>query len=120
MTVIQYLPKQNIEIHCTPAANARLIKVIDATQSALGMRLSVKKTGCSGYSYVLEVVTKAPADDFMLSIDEKHFLFVDKKSYSFLEGLKIDYVKQGLQAKFTYENPKQTGQCGCGESFSVK
>lgn len=84
----------------------------------VGVRLSVDKTGCSGLAYVFDYVD-APKDE------DKHFnvegvnVYVDRKSYPYLKGLSIDFVKQGVNHKFTFKNPNQTGECGCGESFTV-
>lgn len=84
-----------------------------------GVRLSVKKTGCSGLSYVVDYVEIAQADDIAQKLRDDYWVYIDKKSYPHLKGMSIDYVKQGLNQKLTFNNPNQTGQCGCGESFTV-
>jgi iron-sulfur cluster assembly protein len=120
MTVEQYQPKTQANIQLSESASRRLIKVIQMTEGAQAMRLSVKKSGCSGYAYDLKCVSEIYSQDLIIDLGDGYKLTIDAQSYPFLEGLKLDYVKEGLQHKFTYHNPKQTGQCGCGESFSVK
>lgn len=120
MTVEYYKPQVQANIQLTESARNRLIKVIQMTEGGQAMRLSVKKSGCSGYAYDLQCVTEISPQDLIIDLDGGYKLTVDVQSYPLLEGLELDYVKEGLQHKFTYHNPKQTGQCGCGESFSVK
>jgi iron-sulfur cluster assembly protein len=121
MTTVQYYqPSLDVDMHLSDAAKTRLIKVIELTEGAKAMRLSVRKTGCSGYSYDLQAVSEIFADDLVLEIQDTYKLYIDVKSYPLLKGLSIDYVKQGLQTKFVFENPLQTGQCGCGESFTIE
>jgi iron-sulfur cluster assembly protein len=119
-TVQYYQPSLEVDMHLSDAAKTRLIKVIQSTEGAKAMRLSVRKTGCSGYSYDLQVVSEMVADDLVLEIQDTYKLYIEVKSYPLLKGLSIDYVKQGLQTKFVFENPMQTGQCGCGESFTIE
>ncbi len=85
-----------------------------------GIRLSVKKTGCSGLSYVVDYVEAPLADDVVTPLNNSYLVCIDKKSYPYLKGMHVDYVKQGLNYKFIFNNPNQTGQCGCGESFTVE
>lgn len=121
MTTVQYYqPSLDVDMHLSDAAKTRLIKVIELTEGAKAMRLSVRKTGCSGYSYDLQAVSEIFVDDLVLEIQDTYKLYIDVKSYPLLKGLSIDYVKQGLQTKFVFENPLQTGQCGCGESFTIE
>lgn len=120
MTVQHYQPTQTPKIQLTIAAKHRLVKVIQQTEGAKAVRLSIKKSGCSGYAYDLKCVTEIYPEDFNIELDGTYKLIIDVKSYPVLEGLEIDYVKEGLQHKFIYHNPNQTGQCGCGESFSVR
>ncbi|KTC66112.1 HesB family protein (plasmid) [Legionella adelaidensis] len=88
-------------------------------QGGKGIRLSVKKTGCSGLSYVVEYVAEPSDKDIVSALANDYLLCIDKNSYPYLQGMMVDYVKQGLNTKFVFNNPNQTGQCGCGESFTV-
>lgn len=108
-----------IDVKLTDAAKKRLLAVIQATDGAIAMHLSVKKRGCSGYAYELEPITEIAAKDHRVTIDGNYILAINVERYEFFQGLVIDYVKQGLQTRFVFQNPKQTGQCGCGESFTI-
>ena len=118
-TVQYYQPATEIDIQLTDAAKKRLLSVLRTTENAVAMRLSIKKRGCSGFAYELEPVDKVMEHDHQLPLAEEYVLAVDPESYHYFPGLVIDYVKQGLQNKFSFKNPKQTGQCGCGESFTI-
>jgi iron-sulfur cluster assembly protein len=119
MSSVEYYQPQTVNIQISETAKQRMLKVIAATSGAIAMRLAVKKTGCSGYSYELTPVSHINTQDLVMDIQDAFKLYVDTNSYAFLKGLMIDYVKQGLQTKFVYQNPMQTGQCGCGESFTI-
>jgi iron-sulfur cluster assembly protein len=120
MTVEYYKPNLEPKIQVSEAAKMRLLTVIANTPSACAMRLAIKKTGCSGYSYDLQTISSIVEGDLVLSLDPNLQLYIEPKSYELIKGLQIDYVKQGIQAKFIYTNPQQTGQCGCGESFTIE
>jgi iron-sulfur cluster assembly protein len=120
MVVQHYKPTTSVNIKLSDAAKKRLVKVIENDENIKAMRLSVKKSGCSGYAYDLQCVTEISPEDLIIDLGDGYQLRVDAKSYAFLDGLEIDYVKDGLQHRFVYINPNQTGQCGCGESFSVR
>ncbi|MBO4576329.1 MAG: iron-sulfur cluster assembly protein IscA [Neisseriaceae bacterium] len=83
-----------------------------------GVRLGVKTSGCSGMAYALEFVdTPDEADQVFESFGVK--VFVDSKSLLYLDGTQLDYVKEGLQEGFKFDNPNAKDTCGCGESFHV-
>lgn len=84
----------------------------------LGIRLGVRTTGCSGLAYTLEFVDSADAiDEVFESFGIQ--LFVSKKDLPYLDGMTLDYQKQGLNEGFAFINPNETARCGCGESFTV-
>lgn len=115
--VVHHSANTRAVIELTQAARARILSCLNENKH-LALRLSLKKTGCSGLSYVMDYVDMKQTDDVTVALDDK-FIFIEKKSFPFLQGIKIDYIRQGINQKFTFENPNQTGQCGCGESFSV-
>lgn len=80
--------------------------------------LGVKRSGCSGFRYDLNVVDTIKSSDFTQVVPGLAF-FVDSKSLPYLKGLVIDLEQEGLQSRIVYKNPNETGHCGCGESFSV-
>lgn len=84
----------------------------------LGIRVGVKTTGCSGLAYVLEFVDHPTTDDMSFVSFGVH-VFVDPKSLTYLEGVQIDWTKNGLNEGFDFINPNERDRCGCGESFRV-
>ena len=84
----------------------------------LGVRLGVKTSGCSGMAYNLEFVDEVNEDDLIF---EEHGarVYIDPKSWVYLDGTQVDYTKEGLQEGFKFENPNVKDSCGCGESFHV-
>jgi len=82
------------------------------------LRVGVKKTGCSGFAYVVNYADEVSANDIVF---EQHGVkvVVDSGSLPLIDGTEVDFVKQGLNEAFQFRNPNVTGQCGCGESFSI-
>ncbi|MFC5740669.1 HesB/IscA family protein [Dyella tabacisoli] len=105
-------------ITITPAANERMRHFLANTPDANGVRFGVKRTGCSGFAYVVDLADEIGADDQQVEIDGVR-LIVDRKSLPLVEGTVIDFQRQGLNASFVFHNPNATGECGCGESFTV-
>lgn len=83
-----------------------------------GIRVGVKTSGCSGLAYVLEFVDQIDPHDQQFDSHGVN-VFIDPKSLVYLNGLEMDYVTHGLNQGFEFRNPNQTGECGCGESFTV-
>lgn len=105
-------------ITMTSAAEAHVVKHLSHRGHGLGIRLGVKTTGCSGLSYVLEFVDDFESEDKVFSSGEAK-LFIDPKSLSYLDGTELDFVKEGLNEGFQFNNPNVKDECGCGESFHV-
>ncbi len=84
----------------------------------LGVRVGVKTTGCSGMAYVLEFVDEANSEDKVFTSHGVN-LYADDKSLSYLGGTELDFVKEGLNEGFQFNNPNVKDECGCGESFTV-
>ena len=84
----------------------------------VGLRLGVKTSGCSGMAYKLEFVDEAGEEDLSF---ESHgvTLFTDAKSLAYIDGTELDFVKEGLNEGFKFNNPNVKNECGCGESFNV-
>ena len=84
----------------------------------VGVRFGVRTTGCSGMAYKLEFVDAASeADQTFESHGVK--VFVDPKSLVYIDGTELDFVREGLNEGFKFNNPKEKDTCGCGESFNV-
>ena len=84
--------------------------------SGLGIRVGVRTTGCSGLSYVLEFVDERNEKDEVFESEGVN-IFIDPESFPFLQGITMDYTKEGLNEGFCFANPNSKGECGCGESF---
>ena len=107
-----------MDIQLTPAARERMRSFLAAKPGAAGVRFGVRKTGCSGYAYEVEIADCIDDGDQVVEHDGIR-LVVDRKSLPFVDGTRIDFARQGLNAAFTFRNPNVTGECGCGESFTV-
>ncbi len=118
--VVYHTPATGPLIVFTDAAKSHVASYLKKKTNSKGIRLSVKKTGCSGLSYVVDYVDAPEATDIEMPLTEGYLIYLDKKSYPFLKGTQVDYIKQGLNHQFVFNNPNQTGQCGCGESFTVE
>ncbi|WP_334326373.1 iron-sulfur cluster assembly protein IscA [Gilliamella apicola] len=84
----------------------------------VGLRLGVKTSGCSGMAYVLEFADIINDDDSVFE-DKNVKVIVDKKSLVYIDGTELDFVKEGLNEGFKFNNPNAQNECGCGESFNV-
>lgn len=106
-------------ISLTDKAANRVRDYLARNSQAVGLRLGVKKTGCSGYAYTVDYADTVGADDVVVEAQGVR-LIVAAASLPLIDGSRIDFVREGLNEKFAFENPNATGQCGCGESFSVQ
>ena len=86
--------------------------------AGLGVRLGIKTTGCSGMAYKLEFVDQASEEDQVFDSHGVKIL-VDPKSLAYVDGTELDFVRQGLNQGFQFNNPNEKDRCGCGESFRV-
>ena len=105
-------------ITVTNTASNRIKRNLTQRGQGMGIRLGVRTTGCSGLAYVLEYVdTLAPEDT---AFEQDGFVIVvDPKSLTLMDGLEVDYVRQGLNEGFEFKNPNEKDRCGCGESFRI-
>ncbi|MDQ2639710.1 MAG: iron-sulfur cluster assembly accessory protein [Pseudomonadota bacterium] len=105
-------------ISLTPAAADRVHKYLSARGHGLGLKLGVRKTGCSGFAYVIDYADQQAPRDLVFE-DRGVKVFVDPDSLPLIDGTTVDFVKQGLNEAFRFRNPNIKGECGCGESFSI-
>ncbi len=106
-------------MHVTLTENAaRRVQAFFAKRACIGLRLGVKTSGCSGMAYAIEFADTAEHDDVRF---ESHgiTLLVDPKSLVYLNGTELDFVREGLNEGFKFNNPNVKNQCGCGESFAI-
>ncbi len=102
----------------TEAAAERVRTHLAKRGGGLGLRLGVKKTGCSGFAYVVNYADAVGTDDTAFEACGITVV-VDRASLPMIDGTVVDFVKQGLNEAFKFHNPKAKSECGCGESFSV-
>jgi iron-sulfur cluster assembly protein len=109
-----------VQMAITITANAadRVRTFLAKRGTGIGLRLGVKKTGCSGFSYLVNYADEVDADDVVFTIDDVKVI-VDKQSLEIIDGTEIDYVCEGLNEAFKFRNPQAVGECGCGESFNI-
>jgi len=105
-------------ITLTERAATRVQSFMKSRGKGVGLRVGVKTSGCSGMAYSLEFVDEIEADD--LSFESFGVaVLVDPKSLPYIDGMELDYAKEGLNEGFKFNNPNVKNSCGCGESFSV-
>ena len=102
-----------------PAALERVRSYLVGAPNALGLRFGVKRTGCSGWGYLADLVKDAREGDTVFE-HEGVRIYVDADSLALVDGTEIDFLKQGLNEQFVFRNPNVAGECGCGESFTTE
>jgi len=102
----------------TPSAVARIQSYLAETPGGIGLRFGVRKSGCSGFAYVVDIATQAGPDDHVFESDGVA-VRVDAASLPQVDGTEIDFVSKGLNQQFVFRNPQLAGECGCGESFTT-
>ncbi len=105
-------------ISLTDAAAKKIQQTLNRRGQGLGIRVGIKTTGCSGLAYVLEYVDNPQPEDQCIDCSGCK-VFIDPKSCVYLQGMIVDYVRQGLNEGFQFNNPNERDRCGCGESFRI-
>ena len=105
-------------ISLTNSAAERVRTYLERRGSGLGLRVGVRKTGCSGYAYVIDYADSVEPDDVIFE-NGGVSVIVDTKSLTLIDGTEVDFVKEGINEAFRFRNPNIKGECGCGESFNV-
>jgi iron-sulfur cluster assembly protein len=105
-------------ITLTESAAKHVARYLERRGKGIGLRLGVKTTGCSGLAYKLEYADDAAPEDHTF---ESHGVkvLVDPRSLSYIDGTELDFVREGLNEGFRFNNPNVRSECGCGESFKV-
>jgi iron-sulfur cluster assembly protein len=106
-------------ISMTDAAASRVREIVDARQGAHGVRVGVKKGGCAGMEYTVDLVTEPNPKDDHIEHAGSH-VWVAPEAALFLLGTEMDFEVTKLRTGFTFRNPNQTSACGCGESVELK
>ena len=111
-------PLIHLAISLTEPAALRVRSYLDNRDNGIGLRVGVTKTGCNGWSYVINYADEIGEDDIVFE-ERGVTIVVDAKSLELIDGTEVDFVKNGLNEAFSFRNPNISGECGCGESFSV-
>lgn len=107
-------------ITLTERAASKVIKALEHRNKGVGIRIGVRTTGCSGLAYVLEYMDHTPVTrDWFKYTSNGATIWVNGKDSVYLQGLEVDYVRNGLNEGFEFNNPNERDRCGCGESFRV-
>jgi len=106
-------------IHLTEAAARRARDHLARNAGAVGLRVGMRPSGCSGWSYTVALAEAIEAGDVVLEVAGIK-LVVAAECLGALDGTEIDYVREGLSEKFAFRNPNAASSCGCGESFSLQ
>lgn len=107
-----------MSISLSETAASRVRRFLASSPQGVGLRFGVRKTGCSGFAYVVDVAEQVNDDDTVYEAAGIKVL-IDAKSLPMVDGTHIGYERQGLNEGFAYDNPNVRNQCGCGESFGV-
>lgn len=107
-----------MSIQVTEKAARQIEKQLAKRGNGLGLRLGVRKSGCSGYAYVLDFADEVGTDE---QVFEQHGVkvLVRAEDLPVLEGIELDYAREGISEAFRFNNPNVKATCGCGESFAV-
>jgi iron-sulfur cluster assembly protein len=105
-------------ISLTESAATRVKSFLEKRGRGVGLRIGVRKSGCSGYAYTIDYADAIDADDVVFDRDGVKVI-IDPKSLSLIDGTEVDFVKDGLNEAFKFRNPNIKGECGCSESFTV-
>lgn len=106
-------------IKVSDSAKKHIEQVLSKDADGIGLRVSVKTTGCSGYQYVIETAKTINEQDKTIESNDIKII-IDEQSLPYLAGTELDFVREGLKAGFKFNNPNVEESCGCGESFSLK
>ncbi|MDH5481170.1 MAG: iron-sulfur cluster assembly accessory protein [Nitrosomonas sp.] len=106
-------------ITLTTDAAKQIQQQIKKRGKGLALRVGIKKTGCSGFSYTFDYADEIQSSDHLFASHDTNVV-VDASNLPFLDGSQIDFIKEGLNSAFKFKNPNIDHTCGCGESFNLK
>jgi iron-sulfur cluster assembly protein len=108
----------NVAITLTESAVERVRGFLAKRGSGIGLRLGVKKTGCSGFAFTVNYADEVSDGDVVFDAADVKVV-VDRDSLQYIDGTEVDFVREGLNEAFKFRNPIAKGECGCGESFNI-
>lgn len=107
-----------MSVSLTESAARQIQKQLEKRGKGIGLKLGIKKSGCSGYAYALDYADALAENDAVF----ENFgvkIIVQEADLPVVDGIEIDYRREGINAAFQFNNPNAKATCGCGESFSV-
>jgi iron-sulfur cluster assembly protein len=107
-----------MSVSLTESAARQIKKQLEKRGKGIGLKLGVRKSGCSGYAYALDYADNLNENDAVFE-DFGVKVIVPKSDLEYVNGIELDYRKEGINEAFQFNNPNVKGTCGCGESFSV-
>ena len=105
-------------VSLTNSAAERVRSYLHKRGHGIGLRVGVRRTGCSGWAYVVDYADEVGNEDVVFDTDELKVI-VDKTSLELIDGTEIDFIKEGINEAFKFRNPNTKSECGCGESFGT-
>ncbi len=117
MTVQSETNIRDDSVQLTPAARHRVREFLER-DGGMGLRVDVRRTGCSGWAYDVAIAAELADGDHVFQQDDMKIIVSDK-ALPMVRGTTVDFVHEGLVREFRFRNPNVTGECGCGESFTV-
>lgn len=106
-------------ITVTERAAHHIVRFLEKRKKGVGLRIGVRTSGCSGMAYQLEFSNSYGGIEDIQFISHGITLIVDLKSVPYINGMELDYAREGLHEGFQFNNPNVTNSCGCGESFQT-
>ncbi|AKC59927.1 iron-sulfur cluster assembly accessory protein [Blochmannia endosymbiont of Polyrhachis (Hedomyrma) turneri] len=117
-----YLTQKNkYKLILTNEAAIHIQQLISNDVNMIGLRISIKKSGCAGFSYIFDKVMQKDINctDLIFEYENGAKIFIPHATIPFMNGSELDYIKEGLCSTFKFKNPKARYLCGCGESFTI-
>ena len=108
-----------MSVSITENAARQIKKQLDKRGKGIGLKLGIKKSGCSGYAYILDYADVCNDDDAVF----EQFgvkVIIQENDLKFIDGIELDYRREGINEAFQFNNPNVKDTCGCGQSFSVE
>jgi iron-sulfur cluster assembly protein len=105
-------------ISLTSNAANHVRRMLEKRGGGLGLRLGVKKTGCSGFAYALDYADQVAENEVVFD-SQSLKIVVPRDALPLIDGTEVDYISEGLNRMFRFSNPNMKDECGCGESFTV-
>lgn len=106
-------------INLTNQAKKKLQEKINQQSESTGVKIGIKKSGCTGYAYVMEYVNLEELSSLTKHQIDGVDIYIDSKHDVFLKGMTLDFQKKGINESFEFINPNESARCGCGESFTL-